>query len=180
MKPLYLIVGPSGSGKSTIERELCELLGLSAIKSYTDRPQRFPDEDGHIFVTTEAFNSLNDVVTHTVFAGYQYGTTKACLDNADVFVVDPNGVKEVAELYEKEQRDIIVIGITAPYNMRKRRMENRGDSYDQIMKRLLHDHTVYDDMDMYCDLIVPNIDLKKTVMVIERYIGYVDATITKE
>lgn len=168
MKPLFLLVGPSGVGKSTIEESLCSRLGLKSIESYTDRPKRTPDETGHIFVSTDEFNALGSIVTYTVFNGYQYGTTKECLDAADIFVVDPRGVKEVLELYVNERREICVIGIIAPYNNRKRRMENRGDDYDRIISRLRNDHSMFEDMS-YCDLIVPNIELEKAIKTIERY-----------
>lgn len=168
MKPLFLLVGPSGSGKSTIEHELCDRFGLTSIESYTDRPKRTPDEQGHIFVTTDEFKALGPIVTYTVFNGYQYGTTKERLDEADIFVVDPQGAKEVLELYVDEDREICVIGIIAPYNVRKRRMENRGDAYERVISRLLHDHSAFDDMS-YCDLIVPNVDLEKSIRTITRY-----------
>lgn len=168
-KPLFLLVGPSGSGKSTIEKELCKRMGLRSIESYTDRPRRTPDETGHIFVSTNEFNALGTIVTHTVFAGYQYGTTKACLDEADIFVVDPNGVREVADLYVDEDREIIIIGIDAPYSSRRQRMEKRGDSYDCVIHRLLHDHSKFEDMCLYCDIVVYNIELEKAVDTIERY-----------
>ena len=60
-KYIVLIVGESGSGKSTICDELTKRYGLKQVESYTTRPRRSEDEDGHTFVSDEEFDKLEDI-----------------------------------------------------------------------------------------------------------------------
>ena len=60
-KYIVLIVGESGSGKSTICDELTKRYGLKQVKSYTTRPRRSEDEDGHTFISDEEFKELEGI-----------------------------------------------------------------------------------------------------------------------
>jgi Guanylate kinase len=55
MSKIICISGESGSGKTTIA-ELLEKRGYNYIESYTTRPMRFQDEEGHIFVNMDRYN----------------------------------------------------------------------------------------------------------------------------
>lgn len=166
---LYLLVGPSGSGKSSVEAKLSERLGCIPLRSYTDRPPRYGGEDSHCFLTAEQFDQLQDIVAYTKFAGRQYGATRELVDSSDTYVIDPRGVNELLDRYQTG-RPIHIIGITAPYTIRKMRMEKRGDDAESIGKRLENERVDFGDMDMLCEIIVPNIKLEKTVDVVEMYI----------
>ena len=60
MNNIYLIVGCSGSGKTTIVNSLENKYGLKSIQSYTTRPKRSDDETGHIFISDEEYDKLED------------------------------------------------------------------------------------------------------------------------
>ena len=61
-KPFLIIVGKSGSGKTTLAEKLTALYGIHAVPTYTTRPMRSPDEDGHTFVNETQFDLLENKV----------------------------------------------------------------------------------------------------------------------
>ena len=65
-----LLCGKSGCGKSTIS-EILQTKGLKVIQSFTTRPKRTPNEQGHIFISKEDFDCLHDYVAYTKFNGYE-------------------------------------------------------------------------------------------------------------
>ena len=72
-KPLFLFVGKSASGKTTIANLLEEKYLFNQVQSYTTRKPRYEGETGHIFVTEDEFNALEDIVSYTFYNGNQYG-----------------------------------------------------------------------------------------------------------
>lgn len=137
-KPLFLFVGMSASGKTTIANMLSEV-GYSQVWSYTTRPRRYDAEIGHVFISKEEFDNLTDVVAYTKFNGYEYCTTLKQLENADIYVVDPDGIKVLLDNYDKLNRKIFIFYFDADTYNRIRRMKIRGDSNDKIVDRLLND-----------------------------------------
>lgn len=144
---LICLVGPSGVGKTTYALQLRDKYGYKVIESYTDRPRRYENEEGHIFVTRDEFDAIRDqMVAYTLYPpvdGYQYGVTADLIDACDIYVVDPPGVKELLQKYHGHKR-IRVIGLWAEPDELAARMEKRGDSPEQIQKRLAADGEWFD------------------------------------
>lgn len=80
MHNIYCFVGPSGSGKSAIVDSLSTEYGLVTVYSYTERPRRTAFETGHIFVSPEDFDMLEDLVAYTIYNGYRYGVPSPMVD----------------------------------------------------------------------------------------------------
>lgn len=137
-KPLFLFVGKSASGKTTIANMLEEKYLFNQVQSYTTRAPRYDGETGHIFLTEDEFNNLEDIVSYTLYNGNQYGTTASLLDQNDIFVVDVPGVESLLQKY-KTNRPICIIYFDANVATRIRRMINRNDSDMTIISRLLQD-----------------------------------------
>jgi len=134
---IYLIVGASGSGKSTISRILQNDYGMKAVQSYTTRPPRCSNEEGHIFISDEAFNSLTPVA-FTQIGKYRYCATARQLDMNDIYVIDPEGVYSLERCYEGSKTPIVFY-IDAPRKVRRERMMKRGDPLLDIKFRLRND-----------------------------------------
>ena len=137
-KPLFLFVGRSASGKTTIANML-EKDGYTQISSYTTRPPRYENEIGHVFISDEEYDKLENIVAFTFYNGYRYCTTLEQINNADIYVVDPDGVKTLVNNHHLIDRDIHVVFFEANIINRINRMIERGDNDTAIVGRLLND-----------------------------------------
>ena len=137
-KPLLLFVGKSSSGKTTIANALEKAHGYCQVQSYTTRAPRYEGEMGHTFVSDEEFDNLGDLAAYTLYNGYKYGTTYKQIDECDIYVIDPYGVKTLLQNY-KTDREIIILYFDATVYTRINRMIERGDHDSKIISRLLED-----------------------------------------
>ena len=147
-KYIVLIVGESGSGKSTICDELTKRYGLKQVESYTTRPRRSEDEDGHTFISDEEFRELEDICAYTYFDNHHYCATKEQIDNSDLYIIDPYGVKYFMETYNGRKIPMVVY-IHADKRIRRKRMAKRGDKAYKIRQRIEHDESAFANVDEY-------------------------------
>ena len=147
-KYIVLIVGESGSGKSTICDELTKRFGLKQVKSYTTRPRRSEDEDGHTFISDEEFNKLEGICAYTYFDGHHYCATKEQIDNSDLYIIDPYGVEYFMKTYNGRKIPMVVY-IHANKRVRRKRMARRGDKEYKIRQRIAHDELAFANVDEY-------------------------------
>lgn len=123
---MYLVIGRTASGKTTLTDELAKR-GLRVVESYTTRPKRTPDETGHTFITKEeAERLLPNAVATSELNGNLYFATREQIENADVYVIDPNGAKELTENMPDIPFQLIYISATP--NIRRARYEARGNA----------------------------------------------------
>ena len=141
-----MIIGRSGSGKDTVARYLCEKYGLMQLISTTDRPKRYPDEDTHVFVTTEQAKAMKERVAETRINGYQYFATRQQLDTADIYVIDPRGLADVCK--NANDLELCVIYVRASEQVREgraiRRAENEVEAKEIFRKRSESENEMFD------------------------------------
>lgn len=137
-KPFLIIVGKSGSGKTTVADLFAELHGLRAVPTYTTRPMRTPDEEGHTFVSDVQFNLLTDKVAFTTYNGYRYCTTQDQIANFDIAIFDPEGV-EYFRTHYKGKRTYFVIYLKCSRINRFINLIKRGSSFRAAIERLSYD-----------------------------------------
>lgn len=140
-KPLFLFIGKSASGKTTIANLLEEREGMKQVQSYTTRPPRFKGETGHRFIEDEKCYELKDIVASTLYNGYWYCATLEQINEADIYVIDVTGAKELLYNHEKINRNIHIIYFDVNVYERINRMVNRGGTDTQIVSRLLSDES---------------------------------------
>ena len=138
-KPLYLFVGPSGSGKTTVVDVLECQYRYKCLQSYTTRSPRYENEYGHIFISDEEFDALTDIIAYTEYNGHRYCATEGLLNDADLYVVDCDGVETLLNRYSDKDRLICIFYFDTTVSTRISRMLDRGDSDMQIVSRLHSD-----------------------------------------
>lgn len=170
VKPLFVLVGPSGSGKSRLMEDLCDLLGLTAIESYTNRPKRSDDETGHNFVSTEELEKLT-LLNSAVFGGYTYGMTAEQIAGGDICIMEPSGAQGICAQLEPD-RCVVLIGVqSSPEDIRARLLSN-GVSEDAVEARMNRDARVFDGLKRFCDRVFnnPNGGYTSVLMSMAQYI----------
>ena len=138
---ILLLCGISGSGKTTLGVEL-QKMGIPELISYTNRPIRkgeIPNKT-YYYVTEKEFDEITGKLESTKYAGHKYCLTKEEVnrhkEDLVYCIVDANGVNQIRYNYGKE--NVVVVYIHVPYGTMKERLEARGDSEDEIKKRIDH------------------------------------------
>ena len=143
-KTIALFVGPSGSGKTTVADTICKRRHLKQICSYTTRPPRTPDEIGHIFLTEEEFDELEDYVAYTEFNGYRYCATAAQVEECDIYVIDVDGLQYFKAAYNGDKIPVVFY-FDVPQEVVQQRMLQRGDNGIAVFQRINHDKEKFRD-----------------------------------
>jgi len=156
---IVCLVGESGSGKSTVV-ECLEREGYNYIKSYTTRPKRSENENGHIFVDEEYFkNKYNNerfkekLIAYTEFNEYKYWSTEEQYKDKgiSVYTVDPSGASELKN--NTKNCEVIVIYLRVDAEERFNRME-KSRGRDHALNRLNYDRKVDIFNIIPCDYVV--------------------------
>ena len=89
-----LIVGRTSTGKDSLKDILINTYGWNFVKSTTNRPKRTEDEDTHVFLSDEEAKAVpnEDKVAKTVINGYEYFASRQQVNDADAYIIDPEGV----------------------------------------------------------------------------------------
>lgn len=108
---IFLIVGRSASGKDYLRHILEKEYGWSFVLSMTTRPRRFPEEDTHIFVSTDVASTIpiTDRAAWTTINGYEYYCTKQQINEANAYIIDPNGIQTLRSTMPELEYQIIYL-----------------------------------------------------------------------
>lgn len=106
-----LIVGRTSHGKDYLRKILEDSFGWKFVKSRTTRQPRYAGENTHIFITDEEADNTpeSEIIAKTQIGDIRYFATKEDLDNADGYIIDPNGVDYLCEKYKDEWFQVIYI-----------------------------------------------------------------------
>lgn len=138
---MIILVGASASGKTEVAKELKKKYDIQKVVTHTTRTRRaqeIEDVDYH-FVDTALFLKLkeeNYFVETTLYNGNYYGTSRKEIADNKCLIVDPNGLHAFQALHNPH---IVTFLLLASEDLRKQRMALRGDSLENIQKRIEND-----------------------------------------
>lgn len=162
----YLIVGRSGVGKDTLAQALCDRYGMTQVMSYTTRPKRNAQDESHLFIDEKDVHQISDKIAMTTVNDHLYFATKAQMKQHDIFVVDPNGVFDLARSMPETQ--FALVYLRAEDNLRKNfaiaRAEDHEDEALIFDRRDQKEKAIYDDFEARLEKIsekalAPNINV---------------------
>lgn len=142
-KTIFCIVGESGSGKDTLVDYTLKEFGipLKTVVSYTDREKRESERYGieHHFVSPDTMTELlenREIAAYTKIGDVRYCTLLSDLEEADIYIIDPNGLNNLTNKYGN-RFNFVIVYIDCPYTERRNRSENRSDFNNSFEKRAL-------------------------------------------
>lgn len=166
----FLICGESGCGKTTILNKLENDYGLIQLKSYTTRYPRYEGEKGHIFVSKKEFDLLYPKVAYTKYSGFEYCATSKQIDECDLLTIDPLGINYFKNAYTGIKK-IKIVYIFVSQEERIFRMKQRGDSIENILKRVEYDEQIFKGIERTVDKIINNGKFEESVSELLQYIN---------
>ncbi len=139
---LYCVVGETSRGKDTFVNYLSKKYGLKPVCSYTTRDPRIGETQGiehHFISKMEAQIILDykesDIVAYTEINNAKYFALTDDLLQADMYIIDPDGLKFLKENY-KYKDEICTIYITCPEDLCRKRAKKRGDLKENLDSRI--------------------------------------------
>ena len=104
LKPVIIcVIGESGNGKTLMAEWFEKLFHYHLIQSYTTRPRRKPEENGHTFINEEQFDKFNydgdEMIAYTKFGKYRYCCLRKDVQDYNTYVIDEYGFSHLREKY---------------------------------------------------------------------------------
>ena len=120
-----LIVGRTAHGKDYLRKILEDSFGWKFVKSRTTRPPRYEGENTHIFITNEEADNTpeSEIIAKTQIGDIRYFATKEDLDNADGYIIDPNGVDFCVRNTKMNGFRSFILTLTKISSMKKQKNE---------------------------------------------------------
>ena len=148
-KKIVCVVGESGTGKTLLTEYIHKKLKTNIILSFTDRPKRTEDEEGHKFISKRAFDKIKypDMVARTKFGGHRYCTTHKDVRVTNLYVIDEGGIDFLVDTYP----DIYNLYTIRVHRDISKRLES-GVSEERIAR----DADNFDKEDSYYDSVIIN------------------------
>lgn len=169
-------MGRSGVGKTTLAQALCDREGYKQLSSYTTRPPRVPNEQGHTFIASDSYKDIDDLkaqypnrVAETMFDGNFYFATAEQVEQCDIYVIDPAGIRTFKERY-KGKKKVKVVLLKCMKFLAERRMAARGDTEEMIQARIANDDVMFADADELADVVFYNDVFETTYQQLNEYI----------
>lgn len=138
-KKLILLVAPSASGKDYAVKYVTENSNYKQVVSATTREPRYEGESCHRFVSlTTAKREMKYSIAKTYFNDNYYYTTTDDLNDADIYIIDPQGVRDFRSKGYCTYYNVKVVEIECGWIRRFVRMFKR-DGWKKAISRFKND-----------------------------------------
>ena len=148
---LTILIGKSAAGKDSICNELVKKYDFKRIVTYTTRPPRKGEVDGvdYHFISDDTFLKMieNDEFLEyrtyrASFGDVSYGSLKKdyLSDGKNLIILTPSGLEEVLKKLKDEPIRICSIYLKASDGVLIKRLKERGDAQEEIIRRLSCDN----------------------------------------
>lgn len=160
---MIVILGKTGSGKTTLVNNLIEK-GYEKCITDTTRPIRKGEVDGvdYHFLTPEVFEEnlqkglyAEHVLYKASFGDAYYGSRLSYYEDDSkntIIILNPYGFKMVNDLVVSDNRLSIYLNLDD--DLLLKRLEKRGDSKEEVQRRLGTDCQDFSDIHLYCDYVI--------------------------
>lgn len=156
---LYIVTGATNSGKTTLVDNIVTATGIKKIVTYTNRDIRDGERDNidYNFIDTKQFDN-EDFVCKRVFytknrkEPYIYAVNKDDLlpFEDSILIIDPLGVREIKDYLGKDFVTTIYLDVSEETIIE--RAQRRGDSKEEIQRRLTTDRPLFESAKYYSDI----------------------------
>ena len=135
-----VLVARAASGKDFLRNRFVER-GFKPSISVTTRPPRPGEVDGkdYYFITDQQADELlakDEFYEYVKFNSWLYGTTKSQFFTDDLFIMTPAGISKIRP---EDRKDCFIIYLDIPWEVRKRRLEERAMPGDTVERRMIAD-----------------------------------------
>lgn len=173
---LVILSGVSGAGKDTIKKEIIKRMdNVITLPSFTSRGPREGEEEGvqYHFITREQFEEKiknNEFYEYDLHHDNYYGTSRKLLnekiESGKVIIkdIEVNGTENLINLLKNDTK-LVPIFLKVEEQELRRRLEERGDSEEDIKLRLGRLEYEESKIGLY-NYVIKNDDLEKTVQII--------------
>lgn len=129
MSKLTLIIGRTGSGKDTLANAF-KKFDKKVLQSYTTRPKRNDNDNGHIFISEDEVDNYPDKIATATINEYHYFATREQAEENDIYIINPDAVEELIGNLEGFEVNIIYVSAKDD-NMRKDMAINRVSNSEE-------------------------------------------------
>lgn len=167
---IFVIMGNSLSGKTTVAKGVSNNTGTPIIITSTDRPIRDGEVDGvdYNFFDIGEINRNTHFGIREFFTAYRkepftYGMSYSDFEKTNptgthsLIVLDPLGYKELKD--EVGAENLVSVYLNTPMEEMYARANNRGDSIEEVKRRIVTDEHLFSNADIYCDLVFEDGDV---------------------
>ena len=158
---LYIITGATNSGKTTLVDNLVTATGIKKVVTYTNRDIRKGERNNidYNFVSTDYLENDRFVCKRVFYTKnrkepYIYAVDKDDLFsfNDAVLIIDPLGVREIKDYLGKNLVTTIYLDVDEETIMK--RAQRRGDSKEEIERRLSADRPLFESAKYFADIVL--------------------------
>ena len=152
---IFAIVGESGAGKTTLQDRL-EKKGLNVVKGCSTRKMRKGEKEGNPYEFVSRAKYTKDlfqkkIIESIEYNGNVYYTKKEEFvpNDINIVILEPEGLKQILKTFG--DNNVTGVMLCADKKIRMKRMFQRGDSVDEVKKRLKEDRETFKEKYMLCD-----------------------------